>query len=71
MDFIRSDLCDLCLLFVYPLIFNPGGWKGKEEHGSIEGFVFLVFAHKNLGGLCTLWLIFFHPPEGAEAFIIS
>ena len=33
MDFIRSDLCALCLLFVYPLIiFNPGGWKGKEEH---------------------------------------
>jgi hypothetical protein len=30
MDFIRSDLCALGLLFVDPLIFNPGGWKGKE-----------------------------------------
>jgi hypothetical protein len=23
------DLCVLCLLFVHPLVFNPGGWKGK------------------------------------------
>jgi hypothetical protein len=27
----RNDLCDLCLLFVHPLVFNPGGPKGKEE----------------------------------------
>jgi len=36
VGFIRSDLCALCLLFVYPLIFNPGGSKGKKEPISIE-----------------------------------
>jgi hypothetical protein len=29
-------LCALCLLFVHPLLFNPGGWKDNEEFISIE-----------------------------------
>jgi len=32
----RKDLCALCLLFVHPLVFNPGGSKGKEESLSIK-----------------------------------
>jgi len=32
----RNDLCALCLLFVHPLAFNPGGSKGKEESLSIK-----------------------------------
>jgi hypothetical protein len=32
----RNDLCALRLLFVHPLVFNPGGSKGKEESLSIE-----------------------------------
>jgi len=32
----RNDLCALCLLFVHPLVFNPGGSKGKEESLSIK-----------------------------------
>jgi hypothetical protein len=27
----ENDLCALCLLFVHPLVFIPGGWKGKER----------------------------------------
>jgi hypothetical protein len=27
----RKHLCVLCPLFVYLLVFNPGGSKGKEE----------------------------------------
>jgi hypothetical protein len=26
-----NDLCALCLLFVHPLVFIPGGSKGKGE----------------------------------------
>ena len=36
----RNDLCDLCLLFVHPLVFILGGSKRKEESLSIKGFVF-------------------------------
>jgi hypothetical protein len=32
----RNDLCALCLLFVHPLAFNPGGSKGKVEFLSIK-----------------------------------
>jgi len=32
----KNDLCALCLLFIPPLLFNPGGSKGKEESKSIE-----------------------------------
>jgi hypothetical protein len=32
----RNALCALCLLFVHPLLFNPGGSKGIEEFISIE-----------------------------------
>jgi hypothetical protein len=31
----RNDLCVLCLLSVDPLVFNPGGWKGREGLISI------------------------------------
>jgi len=44
-------LCALCLLFVHPLVFIPGGSKGKEESVSIQGF---VFTKKKLCGLCVL-----------------
>jgi hypothetical protein len=50
----RKDLCALCLLFVHPLVFNPGGSKGREESISVEKFVFLVFTRKKLCGLCVL-----------------
>jgi len=29
-------LCALCFLFVHPLVFIPGGSKGKEEPISIK-----------------------------------
>jgi hypothetical protein len=32
----RSGLFALCLLFLHPLVFNPGGSKGQEESISIE-----------------------------------
>jgi len=32
----RNDLCALRLLFVHPLVFTPGGSKGKEESISIK-----------------------------------
>jgi hypothetical protein len=32
----KDDLCDLCFLFVHPLVFIPGGSKGKEESISIK-----------------------------------
>jgi hypothetical protein len=50
----RNDLCALCLLFVHPLVFIPGGSKGKEESISIKGFVFFVFTKKKLCDLCGL-----------------
>jgi len=50
----RNDLCVLCLLFVHPFVFNPGGSKGKEESIPIQGFVFFVFTQKKLCDLCAL-----------------
>jgi hypothetical protein len=50
----RNDLCALCLLFVHPLVFIPGGSKGKGESISIKGFVFFVFTKKKLCDLCVL-----------------
>jgi len=50
----RNDLCALGLLFVPPLVFIPGGSKGKEESISIKGFVLFVFTKKKLCGLCVL-----------------
>ena len=50
----RDDLCALRLLFVHPLFFIPGGWKGKEKSISIKGFVFFVFTKKKLCDLCVL-----------------
>ena len=50
----RNDLCALCLLFVHPLVFIPGGSKGKEESISIQRFVFFVFNKKKLCDLCVL-----------------
>jgi hypothetical protein len=50
----RDDLCALCFLFVHPLVFIPGGSKGKEESISIKGFVFFVFPDKKLCGLRVL-----------------
>jgi len=35
-DLSRNDLCALCLLFVHPLVFNPGGLKGKEGPMFLE-----------------------------------
>jgi hypothetical protein len=37
----RNDLFVLCLLFVPPLVFNPGGSKGKEEPIFIKYFLSL------------------------------
>jgi hypothetical protein len=34
--FSRNDLCALGLLFVHPLVFNPGGSKAKEESLAIK-----------------------------------
>jgi hypothetical protein len=34
--FFKDDLCALCFLFVHPLVFNPGGSKGKEKSISIR-----------------------------------
>jgi len=50
----RNDLCALCLLFVHPLVFIPGGSKPKEESMSIKGYVFFVFTKKKLCDLCVL-----------------
>jgi hypothetical protein len=50
----RKALCALCLLFVHPFVFIPGGSKGEEESKSIQGFLFFVFTQKNLCGLCLL-----------------
>jgi hypothetical protein len=36
ISFRLFRLCALCLLFVHPLVFNPGGSKGKEESLSIK-----------------------------------
>ena len=49
-----NDLCALCLLFVHPLVFMPGGSKGKEKSISIEEFVFFVFTKKKLCDLSAL-----------------
>jgi hypothetical protein len=43
----RNDLCALCLLFVHPLVFIPGGSKGKEESIPIKGLCFLSFPRKS------------------------
>ena len=50
----RNDLCALCLLFVHPLVFIPGGSKRQEESISNEGFVFFVFTKNKLCDLCVL-----------------
>jgi hypothetical protein len=50
----RNDLCVLCFLFVHPLVFIPGGSKGKQGSISIKGFVFFVFPKKKLCDLCGL-----------------
>ena len=49
-----GNLCALCILFVHPLVFNPGGSKGKVESPSIKRFVSFVFAEEKLCGLCVL-----------------
>jgi hypothetical protein len=50
----RNDLCVLCFLFVHPLVFIPGGSKGKAGSISIKGFVFFVLPKKKLCDLCGL-----------------
>jgi len=51
-----NNLCVLCLLFGHPVVFNPGGSKGKEELISIEGNAFLIFAQHKLCDLCITML---------------
>jgi hypothetical protein len=65
----RNDLCALCLLFVHPLVFIPGGSKGEEESVSIQGFVFLVFTKKKLCDLCVLCGSFFLPPRRTQRLL--
>jgi len=55
----RNDLCALRLLFVNPLVFNPGGSKGKEESLSIKSLRFCPYTEKALRTLRALRLIFF------------
>jgi hypothetical protein len=43
----RNDLCVLCLLFVHPRVFNPGGSKGEGEFISIEWFMVLSLPRKS------------------------
>jgi len=50
----QDDLCALCFLFLHPLVFIPGGSKGKEESISTEGSMFFVFTQKRLCDLCVL-----------------
>jgi hypothetical protein len=54
ISFFLFKLCALCLLFVHPLVFIPGGSKGKEESIPIKGFMFFVFTRKKLCDLCVL-----------------
>jgi hypothetical protein len=65
----RNDLCALCFLFVHPLVWIPGGSKGKEKSVSIKSFVFFVFTKKKLCGLCALCGLFFLPPRRAQRLI--
>jgi hypothetical protein len=51
---VAEDACALCLLFAHPLVFIPGGSKGKEESIPIKGFMFFVFIRKKLCDLCVL-----------------
>jgi hypothetical protein len=64
----RNDLCVLCFLFVHPLVFIPGGSKGKEGSISIKGFVFFVFPKKKLCDLCGSAVDFFFLLGGRRDF---
>jgi hypothetical protein len=49
----RNALCALCLLFAHPLVFIPGGSKGKGESIFYRS-IFFVFTKKKLCGLRVL-----------------
>ena len=67
-EFSRNDLCALRPLFVHPLVFIPGGSKGKEESISIQGFLFFAFTKKKLCDLCVLCGSFFFILGGGRGF---